>query len=869
MTPHPRLGTHRRHREHGGVPVFAGRQFHQRPDHRRRRRLEFDEVPVRLRAVLGMGGPLNLFALLDQAAARHGDRGAVYLGERQLHTWARAARPRAAARRLDSASSAPGRPDRRRQREPARDRRADVRDLGGRVRLRPDQLQAAPAARWRRSSTTPARAVVFASPKIAPAGRGRPACRSRRSASPEYESRWPQSRPIAAAEHRPGRAGLAVLHQRHHRPVQGRDAVAPQPDGDDGVAPRRLRLTRTRTAAWSTAPRCRTARASTSPPYVLRGARQVIPASAAFEPDEFLDLCEHHPGCSASSRRRWCSGWSQTGRPRPSNLRTVVYGGGPMYVDSLKKAMAAFGPIFVQLYGQGEAPMTITGLRRADHVDAPTTRCSARSATRGPASTSRCSTPTELRRISARSARSSAAVTSSCPGYWKNPDATAATLQNGWLHTGDMGSFDARGFLTLRDRVQGRGDQRRQQHLSARGRGGAARAPRRRRGRAWSARPTRSGARCVVAFIVGPVARRPGRPSAGTHRPVQAAQALRVRRRAAEAAPTSRPSFTRRAAIVGKSAAIRRAIAEAQRVAPTHATVLITGETRHRQGARRARASTSSSPRATGPFVARRTAPRSRETLLESELFGHEKGAFTGAARSDASAASSAPTAARCSSTRSASCRSTLQAKLLRVLQEREVERVGGSATDPRRRARRRRDQPRPRAPRSQAGRFREDLYYRLNVVPARRPAAARAPRGHPAARRALPRAAARATSARARPRRRRDARRSRPTTGPATCASSRTRRARGDPRRAIAFASPTCPSSRRASAGQSRPPRRRVTRPLKERVNAYERSLIEDALAACGRQPIRGRAAPPRRAARRSSTSSSCSGISMQPAET
>ena len=41
-----------------------------------------------------------------------------------------------------------------------------------------------------------------------------------------------------------------------------------------------------------------------------------------------------------------------------------------MYVDSLKKAMAAFGPIFVQLYGQGEAPMTITGLRRADHLGA-------------------------------------------------------------------------------------------------------------------------------------------------------------------------------------------------------------------------------------------------------------------------------------------------------------------------------------------------------------------------------------------------------------------------------------------------------------------------------------------------------------------
>ena len=103
-------------------------------------------------------------------------------------------------------------------------------------------------------------------------------------------------------------------------------------------------------------------------PYVLRGARQVIPASGAFEPEEFLDLCDHHPG----SQRLPGADHGPAPRPdRPAtghrNLRTLVYGGGPMYVDSLKKAMAAFGPIFTQLYGQGEAPMTITGLRRADH----------------------------------------------------------------------------------------------------------------------------------------------------------------------------------------------------------------------------------------------------------------------------------------------------------------------------------------------------------------------------------------------------------------------------------------------------------------------------------------------------------------------
>ena len=123
-----------------------------------------------------------------------------------------------------------------------------------------------------------------------------------------------------------------------------------------------------------------------------------------------------------------------------------------MYVDSLKKAMAAFGPIFVQLYGQGEAPMTITGLRRADHLGRRRRDSWARSGTRVPASTSRCSTPTAtpagVDEIGEIVCRGDVVMS----GYWNNPEATAATLQDGWLHTGDMGSFDARGFLTLRDR---------------------------------------------------------------------------------------------------------------------------------------------------------------------------------------------------------------------------------------------------------------------------------------------------------------------------------------------------------------------------------------------------------------------------------
>ena len=106
------------------------------------------------------------------------------------------------------------------------------------------------------------------------------------------------------------------------------------------------------------------------PAYVLRGARQVIPDGGGFDPAEFLDLCGDHPGCTAFLAPTMVQRVIGTGRARPSWLRTIIYGGGPMYVDSIKKALAAFGPVFAQIYGQGESPMTITGLRRADHEGA-------------------------------------------------------------------------------------------------------------------------------------------------------------------------------------------------------------------------------------------------------------------------------------------------------------------------------------------------------------------------------------------------------------------------------------------------------------------------------------------------------------------
>ena len=186
-------------------------------------------------------------------------------------------------------------------------------------------------------------------------------------------------------------------------------------------------------------------------PYVLRGARQVVPSSGAFDPDEFLDLCERHPGSSAFLAPTMVQRLVTTGRTRPANLTTIVYGGGPMYVESLKKAMAAFGPIFAQIYGQGEAPMTITGLRRVDHE-------SGDDSILGSVGYPRSGMEVAVLRPDGHPAPAGEIGEIVCrgdtvmSGYWRNPAATDATLKDGWLYTGDMGSYDMRGYLTLRDR---------------------------------------------------------------------------------------------------------------------------------------------------------------------------------------------------------------------------------------------------------------------------------------------------------------------------------------------------------------------------------------------------------------------------------
>lgn len=140
------------------------------------------------------------------------------------------------------------------------------------------------------------------------------------------------------------------------------------------------------------------------------------------------------------------------GAARPeelASLRTLVYGAAPIPEDLMVRALDVLGPVLLQIYGLSECPFPITTLRKEDHLE--------------PARRGSCGTPTALNEVEVLDEAGVALP----PGevgtiavrgpqlmreYWGDPEATAAALADGWLHTGDLGRLDEAGFLTLVDR---------------------------------------------------------------------------------------------------------------------------------------------------------------------------------------------------------------------------------------------------------------------------------------------------------------------------------------------------------------------------------------------------------------------------------
>ena len=280
-------------------------------------------------------------------------------------------------------------------------------------------------------------------------------------------------------------------------------------------------------------------------PHAAQAACQVIPASGGFDPAEIFDLFQAHPGTTmfaAPTMVKRLAEHPGAARSDHPGLKTIVYGGGPMYLADLDRAHDVFGHRLAQIYGQGESPMCITALdKRAPRryrAPAPSRAprlgrhgaAGGRGHGRGRATIGRCRGRAR-RGAGARRQRDARATGS-------NPEASAETLRGGWLHTGDVGSIDADGFLTLRDRSK-------DLIIS----GGANIYPREveevlLRHPAVAevsviGAPDPKWGETVVAFVVvadGPARRRrrPRRPLPRPDRPLQAAQGLPLRRRPAQ-----------------------------------------------------------------------------------------------------------------------------------------------------------------------------------------------------------------------------------------------------------------------------------------------------------------------------------------------
>ncbi|MEJ5990790.1 AMP-binding protein [Ramlibacter sp. PS3R-8] len=193
-------------------------------------------------------------------------------------------------------------------------------------------------------------------------------------------------------------------------------------------------------------------------PHVMAGARHVVPASGGFDPAELFALGRGIGPLSmfaAPTIVKRLVDHAEAHGLDGAAFKTIVYGGAPMYVEDIKHALRVLGPRFVQIYGQGETPMVATALSRAALMDSAHPRHAERLASVGVAQT-----PVEVRVADAEGRALPTGEVGEVlvrgdtvmAGYWRDAEATAAAVRDGWLFTGDLGSMDADGFLTLKDR---------------------------------------------------------------------------------------------------------------------------------------------------------------------------------------------------------------------------------------------------------------------------------------------------------------------------------------------------------------------------------------------------------------------------------
>ena len=190
--------------------------------------------------------------------------------------------------------------------------------------------------------------------------------------------------------------------------------------------------------------------------HVMRMGVNVVPESGGFEPSEIAMVMNRWRNMSMFAAPTMIK--RLTASPaefEPGAIRTIIWGGAPMYVEDTRAALDRLGPCLAQIYGQGESPMTITTLPKAEIGDRAHPDWLDRLASAGRTyacveaavvdAGGRPLPPGEMGEVACRGS-------TVMLGYWNNEAATAKSLRGGWLHTGDVGIFDEKGYLHLKDR---------------------------------------------------------------------------------------------------------------------------------------------------------------------------------------------------------------------------------------------------------------------------------------------------------------------------------------------------------------------------------------------------------------------------------
>jgi acyl-CoA synthetase (AMP-forming)/AMP-acid ligase II len=193
-------------------------------------------------------------------------------------------------------------------------------------------------------------------------------------------------------------------------------------------------------------------------PNIGKGAVNVILESTSFDPELVLEQIERHQVTNmfaAPTMIKLLVEHPGVERYDHESLRALHYGGAPIFPEDLKEAVRRLGPCLVQVFGQGESPMTIACLSQEDHVLEGDAEQMKRLFSAGIPRTDvevkifdsddKELPPGEMGEIVTRS-------DVVMKGYWRNAEATGEALRKGWLHTGDVGYMDESGYVYIVDR---------------------------------------------------------------------------------------------------------------------------------------------------------------------------------------------------------------------------------------------------------------------------------------------------------------------------------------------------------------------------------------------------------------------------------